>query len=46
VAKALLVLINNPTQHQAATEAAARFVSSATGATGKLLALIRQHDQN
>ena len=46
LANALLELINNPTQHQAATEATTRFVSSATGATGKLLALIRQHDQN
>lgn len=46
LANALLEFINNPTQHQASTEATARFVSSATGATGKLLALIRQHDQN
>lgn len=40
LAAALHALIVNPTQHQAAKVAAARFVSAATGATDKLLALI------
>lgn len=43
LANALLALIDNPTQHRVATEAAARFVSSATGATDKLLALIARY---
>ena len=45
LAHALHALIDNPTQHQAATEAAARFVSSATGATDKLLALIARYSR-
>ncbi|MFM8798266.1 MAG: lipid IV(A) 3-deoxy-D-manno-octulosonic acid transferase [Fluviibacter sp.] len=45
LANTLHALINNPTQHQAATKATARFVSSATGATDKLLALIARYSR-
>jgi 3-deoxy-D-manno-octulosonic-acid transferase len=45
LAHALHAFIDNPTQHQSATEAAARFVSSATGATSKLLALIERYSR-
>ncbi len=45
LAHALSTLMNDPAQHQAAQRATAHFVSTATGATGKLLALITRHDQ-
>ena len=45
LANALHALIDNPTQHEAATKATARFVSSATGATDKLLALIARYSR-
>jgi 3-deoxy-D-manno-octulosonic-acid transferase len=45
LANALHALIDNPTQHEAATKAAACFVSSATGATNKLLALITRYSR-
>jgi len=45
LANALHALIDNPTQHEAATKATARFVSSATGATDKLFALIARYSR-
>lgn len=45
LANALHALIDSPTQHEAATKATARFVSSATGATDKLLALIARYSR-
>jgi 3-deoxy-D-manno-octulosonic-acid transferase len=44
LAQALSNLITDPAHHLAAKTATAHFVSTATGATGKLLALISQYD--
>ena len=46
LAQALSQLIADPAQHLSAKTATAHFVSTATGATGKLLALISQYDQS